>query len=401
MRAGCVRSTTDCRKIADAERVKPSYFGFLGRIAPEKGVDRAIHIAKAAGIPIKIAAKVDKVDREYFEEKIKPQIDGTSVQYIGEITDADKSEFLSGAVGLLVPIDWPEPFGLVMIEAMACGTPVIAFNRGSVPEIIEDGVNGFIVEDEQGAIGAAYRLPELSREENPRLLRGALHGAPHGAGLSRCLSQLDGAAGATLETRGRQQSLPWPRPTSLGGPGFGNEQQHRGDRDDRDRPKAEECELAADVIGHDAGERGAHGRATAGCHADDAKRGIKAAGAASDIRHDQGHHDAEHRGADAVQKLNGDDHGRIGEDGKQQSPDRERGKSEKQERAPPPDLRLTSDPGRNQRDDQLRHNDAGGDQDGGPIAQTGWSRRCPSAAAWRRWPDETARRSRPAEISGR
>jgi len=143
--------------------VKPSYFAFLGRIAPEKGVDRAIHIAKAAGIPIKMAAKVDKVDREYFEEKIKPQIDGTSVEYIGEITDADKSEFLSGAVAVLVPIDWPEPFGLVMIEAMACGTPVIAFNRGSVPEIIEDGVTGFIVEDEQGAIGAAYRLSELSR----------------------------------------------------------------------------------------------------------------------------------------------------------------------------------------------------------------------------------------------
>jgi glycosyltransferase involved in cell wall biosynthesis len=142
---------------------KPSYFAFLGRIAPEKGVDRAIHVAKEAGIPLKIAAKVDRVDREYFEEKIKPQIDGTNVEYIGEITDAEKSEFLSGAVALLVPIDWPEPFGLVMIEAMACGTPVIAFNRGSVPEIIEDGVTGFIVEDELGAIGAAYRLPELSR----------------------------------------------------------------------------------------------------------------------------------------------------------------------------------------------------------------------------------------------
>src|SRR3954464_12155379 len=92
--------------------VKPSYFGFLGRIAPEKGVGRAISIAKAAGIPLKIAAKVDKVDRDYFEEQIKPQIDGPSVEYIGEITDAEKSEFLSGAVALLVPIDWPEPFGL-------------------------------------------------------------------------------------------------------------------------------------------------------------------------------------------------------------------------------------------------------------------------------------------------
>ena len=144
--------------------VKPSYFAFLGRIAPEKGVDRAIHIAREAGIPLKMAAKVDRADREYFEEKIKAQIDGTSVQYIGEITDKDKSEFLSGALALLVPIDWPEPFGLVMIEAMACGTPVIAFNRGSVPEVIEDGLTGFIVEDEQGAIGATYRLPELSRE---------------------------------------------------------------------------------------------------------------------------------------------------------------------------------------------------------------------------------------------
>lgn len=143
---------------------RPSYFGFLGRIAPEKGVDRAIQIAKSAGIPLKLAAKVDKVDREYFESKIKPQIDGVNVEYIGEITDAEKSDFLSGAVALLVTIDWPEPFGLVMIEAMACGTPVIAFNRGSVPEIIEDGLTGFIVEDTQGAIGAAYRLTELSRD---------------------------------------------------------------------------------------------------------------------------------------------------------------------------------------------------------------------------------------------
>jgi glycosyltransferase involved in cell wall biosynthesis len=150
-------------KLLTPKNAKPSYVAFLGRIAPEKGVDRAIHIARTAQIPLKIAAKVDKVDREYFEEKIKPQIDGTSVEYIGEIGDADKAEFLSGAIAVLVPIDWPEPFGLVMIEAMACGTPVIAFNRGSVPEIIEDGVTGFIVEDEQDAIGATYRLSELSR----------------------------------------------------------------------------------------------------------------------------------------------------------------------------------------------------------------------------------------------
>jgi glycosyltransferase involved in cell wall biosynthesis len=143
---------------------RQSYFAFLGRIAPEKGIDRAISIARKCGVPLRIAAKVDKMDREYFNEKIRPQVDGTSVEYIGEITDREKSEFLSGAIALLDPIDWPEPFGIVMIEAMACGTPVIAFNRGSIPEVIDEGLTGFIVEDEEGAIGAFHRLPLLSRE---------------------------------------------------------------------------------------------------------------------------------------------------------------------------------------------------------------------------------------------
>jgi glycosyltransferase involved in cell wall biosynthesis len=145
--------------------VKQQYFAFLGRIAPEKGVDRAISIARQCGVPLRIAAKVDKVDREYFEEKIRPLVDGSNVEYIGEITDAEKSAFLSPAVALLDPIDWPEPFGLVMIEAMACGAPVIAFNRGSVPEVVDDGLTGFIVEDEKGAIGAVDRLPQLSRQK--------------------------------------------------------------------------------------------------------------------------------------------------------------------------------------------------------------------------------------------
>jgi glycosyltransferase involved in cell wall biosynthesis len=145
--------------------VKPSYFAFLGRIAPEKGVDRAIRIARHCGVPLKIAAKVDRVDQDYFDEEIKPLIASGNVEYIGEIADKDKSEFLSGAMVLLVPIDWPEPFGLVMIEAMACGTPVIAFNRGSVPEIVDEGVTGFIVEDINGAIGAVDRLGHLSREK--------------------------------------------------------------------------------------------------------------------------------------------------------------------------------------------------------------------------------------------
>src|ERR1700691_1455066 len=143
--------------------VKPSYFAFLGRIAPEKGIDRAIRIAQHCGMPLKVAAKVDRADQDYYDEQIKPMMKSGNVEFIGEINDQDKSEFLSGATALLVPIDWPEPFGLVMIEAMACGTPVIAFNRGSVPEIIEDGLTGYIVEDINGAIGAVDRLSHLSR----------------------------------------------------------------------------------------------------------------------------------------------------------------------------------------------------------------------------------------------
>ena len=151
-------------KLLTPKPVTPSYFAFLGRIAPEKRVDRAIRIAEHCGVPLKIAAKVDRADREYYDEQIAPLIRASKlVEYIGEISDAEKSEFLSGAMVLLVPIDWPEPFGLVMIEALACGTPVIAYNRGSVPEIIEDGLTGFVVEDDAGAIGAVDRLGQLSR----------------------------------------------------------------------------------------------------------------------------------------------------------------------------------------------------------------------------------------------
>jgi glycosyltransferase involved in cell wall biosynthesis len=143
--------------------VKPRYLAFLGRICPEKRPDRAIRIAREAGIELKIAAKVDRVDEDYFRTAIQPMIDGRNVELVGEINDADKPEFLSGAIALLVPIDWPEPFGLVMIEAMACGTPVIAFNRGSVPEIVEHGVNGLIVNDMAEAIAAVPRAAAMSR----------------------------------------------------------------------------------------------------------------------------------------------------------------------------------------------------------------------------------------------
>ena len=142
---------------------EPGYLAFLGRISPEKRVDRAIRIAIRAGLPLKIAAKVDAADLDYFEEQIRPLLAHDNIEFIGEIGDVQKPEFLSGAMALIVPIDWPEPFGIVMIEAMACGTPVIAFNRGSVPEVIEDGVTGFIVEDETSAVGAVRRLPQLSR----------------------------------------------------------------------------------------------------------------------------------------------------------------------------------------------------------------------------------------------
>jgi glycosyltransferase involved in cell wall biosynthesis len=143
---------------------RPGYLAVLGRIAPEKGVDRAITIATRCGIPLKIAAKVDRSDQEYYEQIIRPLIDRNPlIEYIGEIGDPEKSEFLSGAIGLLLPIDWPEPFGLVMVEAMACGTPVVAYNRGSVPEIIDDGLTGFVVEDETSAVAAINRLAKLSR----------------------------------------------------------------------------------------------------------------------------------------------------------------------------------------------------------------------------------------------
>jgi glycosyltransferase involved in cell wall biosynthesis len=145
------------------QAVEPRYLAFLGRICPEKRADRAIRIAREAGIPLKIAAKVDRVDEAYFQEVIAPMIDGTSVELIGEIDDRAKPEFLSGAIGLLVPIDWPEPFGLVMIEAMACGTPVVAYDRGSVPEIIDHGVSGFIVDNHADAVAAVSQLHSLPR----------------------------------------------------------------------------------------------------------------------------------------------------------------------------------------------------------------------------------------------
>lgn len=139
------------------------YLAFLGRISPEKRVDRAIQIAQRLGLPLKIAAKVDAVDREYFEDRIEPMLKDPLIEYLGEIGEGEKDELLGHAMALLFPIDWPEPFGLVMIEALACGTPVIAYRRGAVPEVIEDGVTGFIVEGLEDAVRAVERISTISR----------------------------------------------------------------------------------------------------------------------------------------------------------------------------------------------------------------------------------------------
>jgi len=139
------------------------YLAFLGRTSPEKGLDQAIEIAKRAGMPLKIAAKIDRVDVPYFEAVIQPLLNHPLIEFVGEIGYPEKDVFLGNAAGLLFPINWSEPFGLVMIEAMACGTPVIAFPRGSVPEVIKDGVTGFIVPDVDGAVQAVKRLGSVDR----------------------------------------------------------------------------------------------------------------------------------------------------------------------------------------------------------------------------------------------
>jgi glycosyltransferase involved in cell wall biosynthesis len=139
------------------------YLAFLGRIAPEKRPDRAIEIAKRAGIPLKIAAKIDPADQDYFKHLIEPLLDHQLIQFIGEIEDTEKNVFLGNALALLFPIDWPEPFGLVMIEAMSTGTPIIAWRSGSVPEVIDEGVTGFIVDSIEAAVGAVGTVRRLNR----------------------------------------------------------------------------------------------------------------------------------------------------------------------------------------------------------------------------------------------
>lgn len=142
-----------------------NYFAFLGRICPEKGIERAIKVSLESGIPLKIAAKVDKVDAEYYESAIKAQIDGSHIEYIGEIAEHEKSEFLGNALALLFTIDWPEPFGLAVIESYACGTPVLTTPMGSMPEIVENGVTGFLGSDTAAIVQASQKIESLSRRK--------------------------------------------------------------------------------------------------------------------------------------------------------------------------------------------------------------------------------------------
>ncbi|HET7596819.1 MAG TPA: glycosyltransferase family 4 protein [Burkholderiales bacterium] len=163
--AGTVHHGLPVSALPFTARPKGDYLAFIGRISPEKRPDRAIAIARRAGMPLRIAAKVDAVDRDYFQRLIEPLLAAPHVEFVGEIGEAEKADFLGNARALLFPVDWPEPFGLVAIEAMACGTPVIGWRCGAVPEIVEDGVTGFVVDSELGAARAVARIGELDRRK--------------------------------------------------------------------------------------------------------------------------------------------------------------------------------------------------------------------------------------------
>ncbi len=181
------------------------YLVFLGRISPEKRPDLAIEIAQKAGLPLKIAAKVDRVDQAYFEETIRPLLALPGIDFIGEVDEREKRHLLAGARALLFPIDWPEPFGLAMVEAMACGTPVIAFRRGSVPEVVDDGVTGFIVDDVAGAVAALACIGRLDRRAIYRAFR-------HRFAIARMVSDYVDSYEQLVERR----RAAWREPSSYG-----------------------------------------------------------------------------------------------------------------------------------------------------------------------------------------
>jgi glycosyltransferase involved in cell wall biosynthesis len=192
------------------------YLAFLGRICPEKGVDRAIAIARRAGVELKIGAKVDPADEEYFETEIRHLLSDPLVDFIGEIGDGDKEAFLGGALALLMPIGWPEPFGLVVIEAMACGTPVIAFPFGSMPELIEPGANGFLVENEDQAAAAVHAAARLDRKLCRRVFDERFTAARMASDYIGVYAQLADEA-APLDGRTLLDATSLPRPAAAPG----------------------------------------------------------------------------------------------------------------------------------------------------------------------------------------
>jgi len=178
------------------------YLAFIGRISPEKGLERAIQIAKECNCPLKIAAKIDKVDQHYFEKHVAHLMDHALIEYVGEITEQQKTSFLGRARALLFPINWSEPFGLVMIESISCGTPVIAFNNGSVPEVIDEGVTGFIVESVEEAVAAVARLDQLSRPTVRRVFEERFTAARMAADYLRLYKQVLQDIHRTAKTSG-------------------------------------------------------------------------------------------------------------------------------------------------------------------------------------------------------
>jgi glycosyltransferase involved in cell wall biosynthesis len=187
------------------------YLAFLGRISPEKGLYRAIEIATRLGATLRVAAKVDRADREYYLQRIAPLLHHPCVEFIGEISDLEKNEFLGNARALLFPIDWPEPFGLVLIEALACGTPVVAFRRGSVPEIITDGESGFLVENVDQAVKAVARLSELSRRRCREIFEERFTADRMMSDYLAIYSRIAGARAAEDAVGG---ATPWRKPSS-------------------------------------------------------------------------------------------------------------------------------------------------------------------------------------------
>jgi glycosyltransferase involved in cell wall biosynthesis len=198
------------------------YLAFLGRASPEKRVDRAIEIAKRVRMPLNIAAKIDRVDRRYFKREIEPLLNDPHIEWLGEISDKHKDEFLGNAYALLFPIDWPEPFGLVMTESMACGTPVIAYAGGSVAEVMDNGVTGFVVNDIEQAVEAARRVRDLSRRRCREVFEKRFTASRMASDYINAYSRLADSrmrrVEQSLESSMRSFQSTWPADDKLSGP---------------------------------------------------------------------------------------------------------------------------------------------------------------------------------------